>query len=229
MDVGLPARRARDRCQGLQPLESRQFAHRPEGGRTPRHSRTDWLASNSPDLSNANDSAVPPPDLNLLTRDQITQQVDRFISSPEHRTAARSTLLYQLKLRARYGKSPVSLKAGLLDARGSRLDRATPMILFFSFLFLFNMANSSGTACAFFCALGLAAVLTLAIAGIARTQRFRSDSARTRRGLCAACAFDLSAHSEPIPPPQLANHRLGPPRCPECGLIWPLLARLRHE
>lgn len=46
---------------------------------------------------------MPRPDLDLLTRDQITQQVDRFIASPEHRAAARSTLLHQLTLRDRYG------------------------------------------------------------------------------------------------------------------------------
>ncbi len=173
---------------------------------------------------------MPPPDLGLLTRDPITQRVDRDASSPEYQAAGCATLRHQMVVRDRYGKSPVSLRAGLLDERGSRLDRAMPFILFFGLFNVLGMAGSgSGATCAVFGVLGLAGVIALGTLGIARTQRYRTDTSRTRVGRCAACGFDLSGLEQPIAPSRLAGRRLGPARCPACGLTWPLLARLRGE
>lgn len=58
---------------------------------------------------------------------------------------------------------------------------------------------------------------------IARTRR----RARCRKALaarvCPDCSYDLSGLPDEIEPENLEGQRIGPERCPECGVPWPLL------
>jgi hypothetical protein len=50
---------------------------------------------------------------------------------------------------------------------------------------------------------------------------------RDRAGLCQACRYEVASLPPAIDPSMTFGETIGPARCPECGLRWPLVPRSR--
>jgi hypothetical protein len=50
---------------------------------------------------------------------------------------------------------------------------------------------------------------------------------RARPGLCGGCSYDVASLPPAIDPGVTLGEPIGPARCPECGMRWPLVPRGR--
>lgn len=175
--------------------------------------------------------------IEIWTRERFTSAVDHALHNPHDAVQTQADIARQIRLRRAQGTSPISLNAGLRrsaprEPAGSASSWiATEVILTVAAASLLGSGLLAGLSMAlgWIVVLGAPALALLFLAGLANTARFRADDRRSRQGRCARCGFDLRGLPEPLPARLLAGQVLGAPRCPECGLDWPRVARLPSE
>ncbi len=189
------------------------------------------------DLLDPEDPGKPAAPAELLSAEQIAGRLSRrtALLDEAHRqwllhAPAAPALLTQLRvdLRGRdqrWGPAPhaaaifgASAPAARFPGRGVFIALAALVVIpFTGYLWLFPRRGVVLLLLA-----GLLAMFALLLQALVR----RADRDWMRRALvnrsCPDCGYDLRASPDALPPEPLGGFRVGPARCPECGVPWPL-------
>lgn len=167
--------------------------------------------------------------LPLWTREEILSGCMRTDLDEVERTAWCRELMRQWELRKHASRLPVAPGAPATTQRSAGGRGGASLAAALIVLALTGYSLSLSPNCVTWVAVGLLIVIPGALLFWAlRTSGTRAEQRRARQGLCVSCGYDLRG----LPRLQLpcrSNIDLGPPRCPECDVVLPLVPRLIHE